>query len=244
MIKKILLILVFLTSLNAEDNLIVERQNTLYVQNLIELEEKIAKMLEKYLLTEFKIPTLDDLKTDSYLGSNFSLDNRMSSNIAFEDINNLKIKYAITNNDYRINDRYLIDLYNRDLYRDYTTAYNDVDITKSFVQIVFQSNEVKTIFNLLKAGNTIAKTCTSALVNTYCNNNQRTIRWYNASSQWIEYDKINFNNGNVTVSSSSLLTNTKLNDLAVGSYIFVENLSKYIKLVNDSSGNLQILKVD
>lgn len=244
MIKKILQILVFLTFLNAEDNLIVQRQNTLYVQNLIELEEKIAKMLEKYLLTEFKIPTLDELKTDSYLGSNFSLDNRMGSNIAFEDINNLRIKYAITNNDYRIKDQYLIDLYNRDLYRDYTTAYNDVDITKSFVQIVLQSNEAKTIFNLLKAGNIIAKTCTSALVNTYCNNNQRTIRWYNASSQWIEYDKINFNNGNVTVSSSSLLTNTKLNDLAIGSYIFVENLSKYIKLVNDSSGNLQILKVD
>jgi len=249
MIKKIFLILIFMTFINAEDISTAHKQDTLYVQNLIEVEENIAKMFEKYLLTEFSIPTLDNLRTDNYLGTNFSLDNRMGSSIAFEDTNKLKIKYAVTKSEYRnkkINttENYIVKLYNRDLYRDYTTAYNDADITKSYIEIVLQSNEAKTIFNLLKAGNTIAKTCTSALVNTYCNNNQRTIRWYNASSQWIEYDKINFNNANVTLSSSGLLTNTKLNDLAVGSYIFVENLAKYVKLVNDSSNNLQILKVD
>lgn len=35
---------------------------------MIEVEENIAKMFEKYLLTEFKIPTLDNLKIDDYLG--------------------------------------------------------------------------------------------------------------------------------------------------------------------------------
>lgn len=78
-----------------EDSLMSQKQNTLYVQNLIEIEEKIAKNFEKYLLIEFKIPTIDDLVNDEYLGSNFSLLNRMGDNIGFKNSLNLEIKYAI-----------------------------------------------------------------------------------------------------------------------------------------------------
>ncbi len=250
MIKYLLFILLFTLSLKAEDSLNAQKQNALYVQNMIEIEENISKMFEKYLLTEFKIPTLDNLKTDDYLGSNFSTTNKMGSNIAFESTSDLKIKYAITNDLYRNEktsgiDNYIVKLYNRDLYRNYTSAYEDsTTLSKSYIEIVLHSDEAKTIFSLLKDGNTIAKTCTSILTSTYCNNNQKTIRWYNTSSQWIEYDKINFNNANITLSSIGLLSDSKLNDLAVGSYIFVENLSKYVKLTNTSSGSLQIMKVD
>ena len=250
MIKYLLFILLFTLSLKAEDSLNAQKQNALYVQNMIEIEENISKMFEKYLLTEFKIPTLDNLKTDDYLGSNFSVTNKMGSNIAFESTSDLKIKYAITNDLYRNEktsgiDNYIVKLYNRDLYRNYTSAYEDsTTLSKSYIEIVLHSDEAKTIFSLLKDGNTIAKTCTSILTSTYCNNNQKTIRWYNASSQWIEYDKINFNNANITLSSIGLLSDSKLNDLAVGSYIFVENLSKYVKLTDISSGSLQIMKVD
>ena len=97
MIKYLLFILLFTLSLKAEDSLNAQKQNALYVQNMIEIEENISKMFEKYLLTEFKIPTLDNLKTDDYLGSNFSTTNKMGSNIAFESTSDLKIKYAITN---------------------------------------------------------------------------------------------------------------------------------------------------
>ena len=250
MIKYLLFILLFTLSLKAEDSLNAQKQNALYVQNMIEIEENISKMFEKYLLSEFKIPTLDNLKTDDYLGSNFSTTNKMGSNIAFESTSDLKIKYAITNDLYRNEktsgiDNYIVKLYNRDLYRNYTSAYEDsTTLSKSYIEIVLHSDEAKTIFSLLKDGNTIAKTCTSILTSTYCNNNQKTIRWYNASSQWIEYDKINFNNANITLSSIGLLSDSKLNDLAVGSYIFVENLSKYVKLTDTSSGSLQIMKVD
>ena len=250
MIKYLLFILLFTLFLKAEDSLNAQKQNALYVQNMIEIEENISKMFEKYLLTEFKIPTLDNLKTDDYLGSNFSTTNKMGSNIAFESTSDLKIKYAITNDLYRNEktsgiDNYIVKLYNRDLYRNYTSAYeNSTTLSKSYIEIVLHSDEAKTIFSLLKDGNTIAKTCTSILTSTYCNNNQKTIRWYNASSQWIEYDKINFNNANITLSSIGLLSDSKLNDLAVGSYIFVENLSKYVKLTDTSSGSLQIMKVD
>ena len=209
MIKYLLFILLFTLFLKAEDSLNAQKQNALYVQNMIEIEENISKMFEKYLLSEFKIPTLDNLKTDDYLGSNFSTTNKMGSNIAFESTSDLKIKYAITNDLYRNEktsgiDNYIVKLYNRDLYRNYTSAYEDsTTLSKSYIEIVLHSDEAKTIFSLLKDGNTIAKTCTSILTSTYCNNNQKTIRWYNASSQWIEYDKINFNNYKINLNSKT-----------------------------------------
>jgi hypothetical protein len=256
--KAIMLIMLSLLSFVEADSLINQKQNTLYVQNLIETEENIAKMFEKYILTEFKIPTLSDLSTDSYLGSNFSTINRMGSAIAFEDTKNLKIKYAITKDEYRAEkidgiQNFLILFYNRELYRDYTSAFNDsTDLTKSYIQILLKSEEAQTLFSILKAGNTIAKECADNLTNTYCNKNNKTIRWYNESSQWIEYDKIYFNNSNITISSAEVLTNSilinsKLKDLAVGSYILVKDSTKYVKLVDDESSGtpkLQILKVN
>ena len=190
MIKKIILIFSFFLFLNADDIFVGQKQNTLYVQNLIEIEENIAKMFEKYLLTEFKFPTLEELRTNEYLGTNFSLENKMGSSIAFEDVSNLKIKYAITKNEYRKQkanniENFIVQLYNRDLYRDYTSAYDDVDITKSYIEILLKSNEAKSIFSILKDGKTIQKSCSASLTNTYCNNNQKTFRWYNNNSQWI-----------------------------------------------------------
>ncbi|MBU0925601.1 hypothetical protein KKG81_11995 [bacterium] len=247
---KILFLIFCLLSLNAQDSLTAQKQNTLYVQNLIETEENIAKMFEKYILTEFAIPTLDKLSTNSYLGSNFSTTNKMGTNIAFENTSTLRIKYAITKDEYRAeringNQNFLVLFYNRELHRNYTSAFDDsTDLAKSYIQISLKSKEAQTLFAILNTGNTIAKECANNLTNTYCNKNKKTIRWYTDSSQWIEYDKIDFNNGNVTISSSGLLSNSKLNDLAVGSYIFVENSTRYVKLTNNADGSLQILKVD
>lgn len=247
---KILFLMLCLLSLNAQDSLTAQKQNTLYVQNLIETEENIAKMFEKYILTEFAIPTLDKLSTNSYLGSNFSTTNKMGTNIAFENTSTLRIKYAITKDEYRVekisgNQNFLVLFYNRELHRDYTSAFDDsTDLAKSYIQISLKSKEAQILFSILNTGNTIAKECANNLTNTYCNKNKKTIRWYTDSSQWIEYDKIDFNNANVTISSSGLLSNSKLNDLAVGSYIFVENSTRYVKLTNNTDGSLQILKVD
>lgn len=253
MIKKLLLTICLFASANAVDNLTAQKQNALYVQNLIEIEENIAKNFEKYILTEFKIPTLDNLINDSYLGSNFSTSNIMGSTIAFEDTTNLKIKYAVTKDAYRekanssSSENYIVQLYNRDLYRSLTTAYNDSTLSDSYIKITLQSDEAKTIFELLTKDFTIEKECTSSLSEKYCNNanNTKTFRWYNSSSDWIEYDKDKFNKGNITTSMtlSEILLESKISDLAVGSYIFISS-DRYVKLQNDSSGNLQILKVN
>lgn len=246
MIKN-LFILIFLSSFSfCEDSLTAQKQNTLYVQNMIDIEEKIAKNFEKYLLTQFKLPTINELSTNEYLGANFSLQNRMGENIAFKDSSKLQIKYAISKSEFISAQDYIALLYNRDLYRDYTTVSYEVkddkiDSEKSYVEFKLKSQEANTIFNLLKNGNAIEKTCSATLASKYCNNDQKTIRWYNASSQWIEYSKKDFNNTNITTSMSlaSIKTDTKISELAVGSYIYIQGSSKYVKLINS-----EILKVD
>lgn len=254
MIKKLLITICLFVYSHAVDNLTAQKQNALYVQTLIETEENIAKMFEKYILTEFKIPTLSDLIDDDYLGSNFSTTNKMGADIDFDSTTNLKIKYAVTKTEYRkIRDassttqNYIVQLYNRDLYRNYTTVDDDIsNVSNSFVEMKLQSDEAKTIFALLKAGFTIQKECTPSLASTYCNNknNKKTIRWYNASSKWIEYDKDKFNKGDITTSMTAdeLKIDDKISALAVGSYIFIFS-ERYVKLVDDTSG-IVILKVD
>ena len=223
-----LISLIFSVVIFANDSLVVTQQNVLNIQNMIKQEEKIAQAYEKYLLDELKIPTMNDLTTDKYLGSNFSLVNKFSDEtIGFKSALNLQIKYALKND---TQESYMKELYNRDLYRLYTSAFEGSAYVNSHTTIVLQSKKAKTIYNILKASNTIQKECVGALSNTYCKKNEATIRWYDDASNWIEYDMENFENSNITVSSTIVLHNTKLNNLPTGVYIFVNNGFKYIKL--------------
>lgn len=252
MIRSVIVLFILFIYSYANENLIAQKQNTLYVQNLIEIEEKIAQNFEKYLLTEFQIPSINNLINNNYLGSNFSIQNKMGNNIDFKDASNLQIKYAIIKNEFINSEDYLILLYNRDLYRDYTTVNfqltddGKIDLTKSYVEFKLKSPEAITIYNILKSGATIEKNCSATLVSKYCNNDKTSIRWYNSSSNWIEYSKKEFNNGNITISSESIITSDvdKLRNLKIGSYIFIKDKTKNVKLINDLSDNLQILKVD
>ncbi|TLT00470.1 hypothetical protein [Aliarcobacter cibarius] len=252
MMKNLIILFLLIIHSNANESLIAQKQNTLYVHNLIEIEEKIAQNFEKYLLDKLQIPTINNLINENYLGINFSVQNKMGSNIDFRDTNNLQIKYAITKNEFINSEDYLILLYNRDLYRDYTTVNfvttsdKKIDLTKSFVEFKLKSPEAMTIFNILKNGETIVENCSSSLINKYCINDKKSIRWYNSSSNWIEYNIKEFNNGNITVSSENVITSEveKLRLLKIGSYIFIKDKTKNIKMADDTSGNLQILKVD
>lgn len=237
MINKILFTFLISLSLNAEDTLIIKQQNALYVQSMIETEENISEKFESYLLNEFKIPTLENLTTNEYLGSNFTTTNKMGSSISFENTSELKIKYAVTNNV----ELYVKQLYNRDLYRERTCVYYDsATLSNSYVSIVLKSSEAKNIFKILNGGSTIQSICSDSLINTYCNKNNKLIRWYNSDSNWIEYSKKDYEKGNITVKYKTMLSDTRLNSLPVGTNVFVQNGSRYIKLLGD--GN--ILKVD
>ena len=120
MIKRIITTFLFIVSLNANEDLTAQKQNTLYAQNLIEREENISKNFEKYILTEFTLPSMANLINDNYLGSNFSLENRMGVDIEFLNTKTPTLKYLITKDEYNNTQDYVVQLYNRDLYRDYT----------------------------------------------------------------------------------------------------------------------------
>ena len=234
--KLLIVLYIFFSFLNAKDTLVVQQQNVLYVQNLIEVEEKIASNFEKYLLNEYSIPSLNDLIDDEYLGSNFTTTNKFSSNdIDFVAASDLKIKYAITK-DVQL---YVTALYERDLYRNMTTVYKDENTpSNSYVSFELESNVAENILEILEAGSSIASECSATLTDTYCITNLSAIRWYDSISRWIEYSNEDFEEGNVTISTAGLLTSTKLDELNVGAFILVNNGDKYIKTVTD------IAKVD
>ena len=250
MIKKLFIPLFLFSFLSANDIMIGQKQNVLYIQNLIETEDKIAKNFEKYILTEFQIPTLENLRTDEYLGSNFSLKNRMGDDLAFKDIKELQLKYAISKPGYLDANKYIILLYNRDLYRDNTSTFweeNEDDDTKvnpssSYVKIELQSDESKTIFNILKDDGTIQKDCDFPSAGNYCNKNEKAIRYYTTSDDWIEYDKKLFEDGNVSTSIDvdDFNEQDKFDNLVIGTYILqVEKEKKYIKLYYEEESEVE-----
>ena len=229
--KAIVLFFIIISNLFSIDSLILQKQNTLYTQNLISKEEQIAKAFEKYLLEEFKIPTMDDLqKNDTknlYLGSNFHLENTFGTKLELIE-KELKLKYAITKN----SQEYVTLLYERDLYRDYTTVYKDK--TESFVEISLKSKEAQNIFKILKSGKKIAKNCENPVLSEYCSLNKNIIKYYDKNKDWIEYSKKEFQNGDVNVSSINIFDDVDLKDkLKTGIYIFVKNTAKHIKFYNE-----------
>ena len=218
----------------------VKQRNVLYTQNLVLLEEKVALEYEKYLLTKFEIPSIADLLTAEFLGSNFSTKNIMGDSIDFKDSSNLKLKFGISKGP----KNYMLDLYKRDLYRNRTSVHlegtnKNIDTEESYVQILLKSDEAKNIHAILKDGYTIKENCKMLnKSNIYCNYNDTALRWYFTDSSWIEYSKSLFTKGNVTIKNVSE-SNNKLNELEVGTFVFEENGSKFIRLAND-----KIMKVE
>lgn len=224
--RNIFFIFLFISNILFADNLLLQKQNTLYIQNLIQKEEQIAKAFEKYLLEEFDIPEMEDLQTSLYLGNNFSIKNNFGADLNLIS-GELKLNYAITNN----SQDYIKLLYERDLYRDYTTVYFDTTTpANSFVEFKLKSKEAQNIFKILKSGKNIAiaKSCDN-IVTGWCSLNKRIIKYYN-NGDWIEYSKKDFTDGDVNVSSINIFNDNNIrNSIKIGAYIFVKNTATYIK---------------
>lgn len=229
MIRILYLFLIFISISYGNEDLLIQKQNVLYVQNLIEKEEAIAKNFEKYLLTEFAIPSINNLLTNDYLGANFSTSNMMGNSIDFLDASNLKIKYSITRAELLNSKNYISQIYTRELYRDYTYTTDN-----SYVGFTLKSSEAKNILNILKSGKKINKSCKTIDKNNYCINdsNTRNIRYYFDDSNWIEYGKKDFENGNVVVSDTVVLNKTEVQNLKIGTHILIKN-RRYIKFVDN-----------
>lgn len=225
--------------LNANE--VLKQKNVIAVKNIIEKEENIAYEFERYLLNELKIPTLNDLLTNDYLGENFNLSSSLGNDISFKDSTNLQLNVSINNP--TLENSYLKLLYKRELYRENSSVYWESNYANAYVNINLKSDEAKTIFKILKSGQTIQTTCSNTLVNKYCQSSKLTIRWYNSSSQWIEYNKDSFTNGDVSVSQVEFVDNldSKLDDLPVGTKIYIQNNG--IKLKVEIAGVIKYLDV-
>ena len=236
--KALFLISIMMTFLLSRDSNLVQQQNVLGIQKIITMEEEIAKQFEKYLLTEFKIPSLSELINDDYLGSNFSTSNRFGPTITLT-VNKttapfLSLSYAVTKaldaNNLEI-ETYVNGLYSRDLYRNLTTANDETG--NYFTSFELESTNAQQIFNILKTiSGSIEKSCSDTLVSKYCMVNDDSIRWYNSVSNWIEYDLTKLNEGSATVNLYSMLSDVKALEIKVGKIVYLKNGSKYIKNLN------------
>lgn len=227
--------------LNANDTL--KQKNILLVKDMIEREEKLAESFEKYILTEFVKPaTINAMMVEGYLGADYSITNPFgTSQIIFRDTDKMLLRYALDKDNL---DEYLKLVYNTPIYRKNSVVFYDGDTPdNSRVKLKLKSDEAKNILALLVDGETIEKTCPPSAASRYCSVNDNSIRWYNSTSNWIEYSKRYLNKGNITVQNTTMLTDDKLKELPVGTFIYLQNGSKYVKLVDDG-GTLNILKVD
>ena len=227
--KKILITLFLMIGfLYAND--LLKQKNVLSVKNVIEKEEQIAYEVERYILNELKIPSLNDLLTNDYLGENFNLSSSVGNDISFKSSSDLQLNLSI--NEPSLENSYIKLLYVRELYRKNTVVSWD----DGYISISLKSDEAKTLFNILKNGSSISKDCLTVVANNFCESSKLTLKWYNNDkSSWIEYNKSSFKNGDVAVSDSSLVDNKdpKLVELPIGTKIYIKDSGIKLKIDTD-----------
>lgn len=233
--KQLFILFLFINFLFANENNIVKYKNALLVDKLIKQEEKIALACEKYILNELEIPTIDDLTDLNYLGNNFSKKNTFGDEITFKDNKKLYLQYAIT----KKAEKYINDLYKRDLHRSRTFVVHNENLDQSYIEITLEDKRAKKLYLLLQ-DYSIDKTCNDINTkNKFCNHNQDSLRFYDENSNWIEFDKDRLFDGNVTVNNELILKKENFINLKVGSYIYLENTAKYIKFPDGRIGKVE-----
>ncbi|OCL90400.1 hypothetical protein [Aliarcobacter thereius] len=245
-----LVFIIFILNLNL---FAIDNKTILALSNIIEREEEIAKNYEKYILNEYKLPTMEDLikedieNSDSYyLGSNFSRKNIFGKSLSFYDTN-ARLNSSFDEN--KFSNEYLKLYYKRDLYRDRTSVYEENGKLK-YVQIVLKTKEAQNIFKILSSGNEIVKVekYADCKTNKYCINpsdNIKTIRKYTASDAYLIYNIKDLEKGNIYISkkinnpplkeNDPIYIEMEFNKLNIGTIIFSDS-KKYIKLDNGIYG--------
>ena len=260
MMKRFFIFILAFLYLEANESSLLQNQNVLTVQNLIELEENIAKAYEKYLLNEFAIPTIEKLKHKDYLGENYDFKNIFGDDIDFKSANDRQIKFAIKKDQYHNSENnYVLEFYKRGLYRDFTSPYlakdsNKFDFTNSYVEINLKSKEAQNIYYILtQEKKTIVKKainekCSSSENGKFCveDKNLNIIKFM-VQDNFIGYNLKDFENGDVVLSdvSSDFLdlskSDNRLRNLKIGAYIFGQE-KKYIRLHGENSDSIRLVK--
>lgn len=240
--KKILFILFLLINSSFALDLtnFEDRQSALQdVKTIILYEESIAKAYEEYVLTNYKLPTLAEIKT---LIGNLTLVNNVGSNITLS--NTLtKISYGL-NSDLKA-DSSIKALYESNTYRKRTYVRNDE------VNFFLEDEFAKHLYDLIKQNGSAIQDCPTTAFTTAVNckeNNHIYIKLTKKldglevvpNTYLIAYHIDNFKNGPIIISNdtSKHITESAFDSIPKGALLYDTDGVKYVKTLD----GIEILK--
>lgn len=233
MIKIFLSIFLILNFLYGEDSDFITKQKLLLkVKTIIQEEESIARAYESFIINEKKLPlTFNELKTDDYLGTTFSLTSFDTSTASVDNFNYIKSINNRLKGTTLEDDTSIKSLYESDLFRK-KTYYYDSDTIGIKLQDEF-ANHLYFLsstggFNLLECGATPKK--------KYCTEDDDIyIYKEDAQTNLLMYYAIEkFNTGPIIITNDTSLhiTSDEFNYIPRGALLYDTEAIKYIRTTN------------
>lgn len=240
--KKILFILFLLINLSFALDLtnFEDRQSALQdVKTIILYEESIAKAYEDFILTNYKFPTLAEIKT---LIGNLTLVNNISSNLVLSSTLT-KISYGL-NSDLKA-DSSIKALYESNTYRKRTYVRNDE------INFILEDEFAKHLYDLIKQNGGEIQTCPTTVFTTAMNckeNNHIYIQLTKKlegsevvpNTYLMAYHMDNFKNGPIIITNdtSKHITESAFDSIPKGALLYDVDGVKYVKTLD----GIEILK--
>ncbi|MGB1226872.1 MAG: hypothetical protein ACPG9K_03195 [Poseidonibacter sp.] len=243
---KIFLLLFFITSfLNAANSTAFSDKQELLmkVKTIIQEEESIARAYENFINNENKLPTtFNELLTDDYLGSLFTLTSFDTSTPSVDDFGFKKQINSRLKNTTLEDDTSVKAIYESDLFRKKTFFYNSdtigIKLEDEFVKhLYFLSSTAG--FNLIK--------CDTSPKRKYCwgkdsiDENNIYIYSDDAQTQLLMYYAYNmYNTGPIIITNDTSLhiTSDEFNSIPRGALLYDTEAVKYIK----TTDSLEVVK--
>lgn len=230
MIKIFLSLFLVYSFMYAEDSAFIEKQKLfLNVKTIIQEEESIARAYESFIINEKKLPiTFDELLTDDYLGTTFSLTSFDTSTASVDDfayvkkINN-RLKDTTLENDTNIKNLYESDLFRKKTYY-FDSDTIGIKLEDEFANHLYFLSSTGG-FNLIECGTTPKK--------KYCTQDD-DIYIYEEDAQTnllMYYSVENFKTGPIIITSDTSLhiTSDEFNYIPRGALLYDTEAVKYIK---------------
>jgi len=233
MIKIFLSVFLIVNFLNAADTDFITKQKLLLkVKTIIQEEESIARAYESFIINEKKLPiTFNELKTDDYLGSTFSLTSFDTSTASVDNFNYIKKINNRLKNTTLADDTSIKSLYESDLFRK-KTYYYDSDT----IGIKLEDEFANHLYFLSSTGGFNLLECGSSPKKKYCTEDD-DIYIYKEDTQTnllMYYAIEKFNTGPIIITKDTSLhiTSDEFNYIPRGALLYDTEAIKYIKTTN------------
>lgn len=233
MIKILLSIYLILSVLNAADSDFITKQKLfLKVKTIIQEEESIARAYESFIINEKKLPTtFNELKTDDYLGTSFSLTSFDTSTASIDDFSFVKKINNRLKNTTLENDASIKKLYESDLFRKKTYYYDN-----DTIGIKLEDEFANHLYFLSSTGGFNLIECEKLPKKKYCTKGDDIyIYEEDAQTNLLMYYSIKkFNTGPIIITKDTSLhiTSNEFNFIPRSALLYDTEGIKYIKTRN------------